>query len=270
MLVLNEQGSDATVLLGDGKGGFAPARGSPIAAGHSPNDLAAGDFNRDGQLDVAIANHETEHLTVLLGDGRGGFAPSPGSSLTVAVKRHPHGVAAGDFNTDGNLDLVTDSWAEDRLLVRFGDGKGSFGTPGTFVADGKHPYQRIRVADLDGDGRVDIVSPNLEGDSVTILLSDGKGAFRQPPGSPFPCGDSPFNVLFHRRFMQAWISFLICSDSPPRLTRFASSVRERMTPKVQRSRSVRTWVSDCCRASIFARMISREETAPQLLPLFRF
>jgi FG-GAP-like repeat/FG-GAP repeat len=194
MVVLNEQSNDATVLLGDGEGRFEPARGSPIAAGDRPNDLTAGDFNRDGQLDVAIANHETPHLTVLLGDGRGEFAPAPDSPLTVAVKPHPHGIANGDFNSDGNLDLVTDSWAEDRLVVLFGDGKGHFGTPGTYIAVGKHPYQRVRVADLNGDGRADIVSPNLEGDDVTILLCDGKGGFRQPAGSPFPCGDSPFNA----------------------------------------------------------------------------
>lgn len=194
IVTANEQSGDVSVLLGDGKGGFSPAPGSPFPAGHSPNDIAVGDFNRDGWLDLAFANHETQHLTVLLGDGRGRFAPAPHSPVTVAVRPHTHGVATGDFNGDGNLDLVTDSWADDRLEVLFGDGKGSFATPGTYVAVGKHPYQRVRVADLNGDGKADIVSPNLEGNNVTILLSDGKGGFRQPSGSPFPCGDSPFNV----------------------------------------------------------------------------
>jgi hypothetical protein len=194
IVTANEQSGDASVLLGDGKGGFSPAPGSPFPDGHSPNDIAVGDFNRDGWLDLAFANHETQHLTVLLGDGRGGFAPAPHSPFTVAVRPHTHGIATGDFNGDGNLDLVTDSWAEDRLELLFGDGKGSFTTPSTYVAVGKHPYQRVRVADLNGDGKANIVSPNLEGDNVTILLSDGKGGFRQPPGSPFPCGDSPFNV----------------------------------------------------------------------------
>ena len=194
LAVANEQGSSVSVLLADGKGGFSPSHGSPFPAGPSPNDLASGDFNGDDRLDLAIANHETQHVTVLLGDGQGGFAPAPGSPVTVVVRPHVHGVAAGDFNSDGNLDLVTDSWAEDRLVVLFGDGKGSFGTPGTYVAVGNHPYQRIRTADLNGDGRADIVSPNLEGDNVTILLGDGNGSFRQPANSPFPCGDSPFNV----------------------------------------------------------------------------
>ncbi len=194
MVVANKRSGDASVLLGDGKGGFSPAPGSPFPAGQSPNDIAAGDFNHDGHPDLAFANHETQHLTVLLGDGRGGFAPAPGSPVTVAVRPHPHGIATGDFNGDGNLDLATDSWAEDRLEILFGDGKGGFPTPGIYVAVGKHPYQRIRVADLNGDGRADIVSPNLEGDNVTILLGDGAGGFRQPEGSPFAGGDSPFNV----------------------------------------------------------------------------
>jgi VCBS repeat protein len=194
LAVANEQGSDVSILLGDGKGGFSPAPGSPFPAGPTPNDIALGDFNRDGRLDLASANHETQHLTVLLGRGRGSFSPAPGSPVAVAVKPHPHGLAAGDFNGDGNLDLATDSWGENRLEILFGDGRGSFRTPGAYVAVGKHPYQRIRSADLNGDGNADIVSPNLEGGDVSILLGDGKGGFRQPAGTPSPCGDAPFNV----------------------------------------------------------------------------
>jgi hypothetical protein len=59
---------------------------------------------------------------------------------------------------------------------------------------GKHPYQRLRTADLDRDGNTDIVTTNLDGNNCTVLLGDGKGGFTQPPGSPFACGDSPFGV----------------------------------------------------------------------------
>jgi hypothetical protein len=193
LVVANEQGQDVTVLLGDGRGGFAAAPGSPFAAGQQPNDIAIGDFNRDGKLDLAFANHEAKHLTVLLGDGRGGFSPAPKSPFAVEVRPHTHGVAAGDLNGDGNPDLLTDSWGNDHVAVLLGDGKGGF-RPGPLLAVGKHPYQRVRIADVDGDGKGDILTTNLEGDDVTVLLGDGKGGFKPSAGSPFPCGDSPFFV----------------------------------------------------------------------------
>src|SRR5262245_20218000 len=56
LIVANERGGDVSVLLGDGKGGLSAARGSPFTAGHSPNDLAVGDFNQDGFPDFAVAN----------------------------------------------------------------------------------------------------------------------------------------------------------------------------------------------------------------------
>lgn len=195
IVVSNEQGNkNATILLGDGKGRFTEAKGSPFSAGHGANDIAVGDFNNDGKLDLAFANHEEKHLTVLLGNGQGGFTSAPNSPFAVEVKPHTHGVATGDLNGDGNLDLVTDSWGNNQVAVLFGDGKGSFNTSATFLDVGKMPYQRVRIADINGDGKSDIITTNLEGDNVTVLLGDGKGGFKQSAGSPFPCGDSPFSV----------------------------------------------------------------------------
>src|SRR5688572_1265157 len=70
VIVANSGGNDLT-LYRNARGRLSPA--SPIPAGTEPSDLAAGDFDRDGHVDLAIANHETSGVTVLLGDGRGGF-----------------------------------------------------------------------------------------------------------------------------------------------------------------------------------------------------
>jgi hypothetical protein len=194
IIVTNEQDSSVTILLGKGKVQFEEVKGSPFPAGHLVNDVAIGDFNKDGNLDLAFANHERKYLTVLLGDGKGHFNAAPKSPFPVEVIPHTHGIATGDFNNDGRLDLVTDSWGNDQVEVLFGDSINGFRVPGTFFKVGRHPYQRLRVADLNNDGNIDIVTTNLEGDNVTILLGDGKGSFKDATGSPFACGDSPFGV----------------------------------------------------------------------------
>jgi hypothetical protein len=194
LAVADEEDSAVTILLGDGKGGFTEAKDSPFFAGHDPNDIAVGDFNNDGNLDLAFANHEKKSLTVLLGKGDGSFAPAPHSPFPVNSIPHTHGVAAGDFNGDKRLDLVTDSWGTNQIDIIFGDGNGGFDTPGTLIPVGKHPYQRLRAADLNGDGHDDIVTTNLDANNLSVLLGDGKGKFAEAAASPFPCGDSPFGV----------------------------------------------------------------------------
>ena len=75
---------------------------------------------------MAIANHDSPFVTVLLGDGRGGLRPGPGSPLTVRSRPHPHTIAGCDADGDGHLDLVIDSWGENRLtLLLRGDGHGA-------------------------------------------------------------------------------------------------------------------------------------------------
>ena len=192
--VANSESKNVTILLGDGAGGFKPSTGSPFPAGNDPNDLAIGDINNDGNLDLAFANHDTTYLTVLVGDGKGSFKPAAASPFTVQSKPHPHGVAVADFNGDAWADLATDDWQNNRVTVVFNDKKGGFVSPGVSFPVGKMPYQKLRAADLNKDGKADIVTTNFEGGNVTILLADGKGGFREAPGSPFDSNKQPFAV----------------------------------------------------------------------------
>ena len=192
LAVGSDGADDVTIFLGDGRGGLR--RAGAYSAGPSPTEIAVADFDRDGKLDMAIANHGTPRVTVLLGDGKGGFRPAPGSPLAVNSRPHPHTIGACDADGDGRLDLVIDSWGENRFTLLRGDGKGGFAVPGTTIEAGRKPYRNLRLADLDGDGRCDIVAPNMVERAVTILSGDGRGGFRGAERPPVPAGPSPFAV----------------------------------------------------------------------------
>ncbi|MEP7323415.1 MAG: VCBS repeat-containing protein [Saprospiraceae bacterium] len=194
LAIASETDSSVTILLGNGKGSFTPSENSPFYAGSNPNDIAIGDFNNDGNNDLAFANHEKKYLTVLLGNGSGNFVAATGSPFPVEGIPHTHGIASGDFNSDHLLDLATDSWGNDQVEVLFGDRQSLFKKQGLFLKVGKRPYQRLRAGDINLDGIDDIVTTNTEGNNVTILLANGKGSFDEAPGSPFPSGDNPFGI----------------------------------------------------------------------------
>ena len=95
-------GNYVTVLLGNGNGGFTAVSGGPFSAGSFPASVAMGDFNSDGRADLAVANSGDNNVTVLLGNGNGGFTAVSGSPF--AVGSSPQSVAVGDFDGDGKVD----------------------------------------------------------------------------------------------------------------------------------------------------------------------
>jgi hypothetical protein len=193
LVIANNDDNDVAVMLGDGKGGFAPAPGSPFPVGPGPYPLSVGDVNRDGKPDLVIPNSKpgARTLTVLLGDGKGGFHPAPGSP--VAAAGDPYYVTLGDVNGDGKPDAVaTHSGDDGGATVLLGDGQGGFkSAPGSPLGLGSR-VMGVAVTDINRDGRADLVATG--GDRVRVMLGDGRGTFKAGPGSPYPVGKGSWRL----------------------------------------------------------------------------
>jgi FG-GAP-like repeat len=171
LAVANRRSNDVTVLLGDGAGGFSAAPGSPVKVGGQPFSVALADLNGDGRTDLAVANNTSKNVSVLLGDGAGGFSAAPGSPVKAAGS--PLGITATDLSGDGRIDLAVPAYRK-AITILLGDGSGRFAAaPGSPIAVGSEPS--VAVADFNGDGKPDLAVADSK--KVSIRPGSGGGRF---------------------------------------------------------------------------------------------
>lgn len=171
-------------LLGGAKNSLTTSPGGAGLGFFSFNDFssvppAIGDFNHDGNLDIAIvttgdvmwndANQDNQpHAQVFFGDGKGNF-PTAGPALDLNSNFY----AAGDFNGDGKADLASIDGSTFEILI--GKGDGTFASPVSYAV-GANPVFVLQ-RDLNGDGKKDIIVVNQASNDVSILLGNGDGTF---------------------------------------------------------------------------------------------
>jgi hypothetical protein len=184
---------EIVIFLGNGDGTFRPgttilnvtaSNCIPFPLNQRSNcSLIVGDFNHDGQADLAATSDFDNTVIVLLGKVDGTFTTAPGSPITVG--NFPETVKSGDFNNDGIPDLVVANGKDNTVSILLGNGDGSFtAAPGSPITVGGFPFFTA-VADFNGDGLVDVAVTNADDSTVSILLSNGDGTFRQP-NPPIP------------------------------------------------------------------------------------
>ena len=140
---------------GDAGQRYRPARDYVLGGG--PFDVAVGDLNRDGRLDIAVANADSDTIDLLFNQGAGNFA----TPVTLPFPGNPRGIALGDFNRDGTLDIAATTFATAGFDVLFGAGDGTFPTRRAFGAP-VNP-QGMAVADFNRDGWNDVAVASASG-----------------------------------------------------------------------------------------------------------
>jgi trimeric autotransporter adhesin len=174
------------ILLGNGDGTFNLAAASP-ATGNTPTAIATGDFNGDGNLDLAITNGGSNTVTILLGNGDGTFT----AAASPATGNSPSSLVVGDFNGDGKADLAVTNETDNTVTILLGNGDGTFQAAAS-PATGNRPFA-IAAGDFTGKGKVDLAVANASGNTITILLGNGEGTFTAATG-PAIAGPSPIAV----------------------------------------------------------------------------
>jgi hypothetical protein len=193
---------------------YAPAAASPYAVGPMAGKPVIGDVNADGHADIVVAcgtccgskpDPTSGHIFALLGDGKGMFTPAPSSPIKVGPSVRK--IALGDVTGDRILDIVAAEHDSHDLTVLVGDGAGRFirrtsnalcvmngpiknSADGTTGIPAGHTHE-VALADVNADGRLDILAGSVSAHGVAVLLNQTDGSFAHATGSPYR--------EFHRR-----------------------------------------------------------------------
>ncbi len=178
-------------------GSFSLVASGPFAVGSAPVALTIGDFDDDGVGDIATANYGSffsNAVSVLIGDGSGGYVRTPPGGLSGSYR--PLGIAAGRFDSSGNLGLVQANTPNSDLPVKLGQGDGTFvDAPGGGPSIPSHVGGIVAAADFDFDGIDDLAVPygtatSGPDDVAAIFLGTANGQMAADPAGPVPLAPS--------------------------------------------------------------------------------
>jgi hypothetical protein len=174
------------------KGSGRYSNPTSFSAGNMPSCVITGDFNFDGNLDLAVSDEGSNLVSILFGNGLGEFE----FNADYQVGMEPYGLTATDFNNDSILDLATANHGTGNVSILLGNGDGTFQTAQSFSA-GYLPTA-INYGDFNLDGKIDLIVANWGSNNISILLGIGNGSFDpainySTDGTPSAIGIGDFN-----------------------------------------------------------------------------
>ncbi|CAF1324737.1 unnamed protein product, partial [Rotaria sp. Silwood1] len=166
-----------SIFYGYGHGNFSLPNTYSTGYDSLPFSLAAGDFNNDNYLDLAIANYGTNNVGILFGNTNRTFEKQ--ITFLTGFASHPYSIAIGHFNDDGFVDIATANSGTHEIGVLLNNGNRTFTNQATYSVGSASPYA-VGVGDFNQDNRLDIVITNKGLENIGVLLGYGNGTFSKP------------------------------------------------------------------------------------------
>jgi subtilisin family serine protease len=206
---------------------FAPSRTYPV--GGSPQKVIAVDVTGDGIADVVTANLFESDVSVLEGDGIGGFAPG----RRYPVGEWPTDLAFGDVTGDGRLDIITANSGPynmgNTISVLAADGQGGFLQEKRYIV-GAGPVS-IAVSDLNSDGLNDIVTANYSTDDVSVLMGADDGTLS--PEARISVGHNPVDLSLGDLTQDGFTDIIVANNGSDDMSVLVGSGRGEFTEETR-------------------------------------
>jgi hypothetical protein len=194
LAVTNYGDNTVSILYGQSGGGFV-AGTTPLATCTNPYGVAIGDTRHSGQNDIAVTCFHTGQMEVFLNNNMMPFQPPPAQATFQSPEifttgSNPTSLVMGDFNRDGNLDIITGNSTANNVSFFAGNGSGGFGSAVDSFA--LNFPDSISAGDVNGDGIPDLITVAPNFNQVAILLGKGDGTFANRV--EFAAGEQPWAV----------------------------------------------------------------------------
>ncbi|MBL8207516.1 MAG: VCBS repeat-containing protein [Blastocatellia bacterium] len=204
LLTINSLSNDITVLPNDGQGNFPPV--SIVDTGTFIQSLLIEDLNQDGSADVIVSEPNTARVSLSFGAGRSTYAKEKTLNWEYQVNGFPYASVVGDFDQDGKTDLIVmnnDPFIDAKGIVTWLPEVGLLSqdlSPAQLqiyknrirVSAAGAMAMDIRAADLNRDGKLDLVTANGRTNEITLLFGNGNGSFSV--AGTYPVGTDPRSV----------------------------------------------------------------------------
>ncbi|WP_437893728.1 FG-GAP-like repeat-containing protein [Sorangium sp. So ce124] len=184
--------NQVSVIMGTGGGSFgAPTLISIAGTGGVQSSIACRDLNGDGSSDIVVTSPGSARLSILINQGNGSFAAP--AAYTNSANGQTAGIAFGDADGDGKLDILSNGAAGRYLFFFRGNGDGTFASGVQSTASSSaiaNSALGVVASDFNGDGKLDAyILVTTSSGGVRPMTGNGNGTFSAGP--VVPTGTSP-------------------------------------------------------------------------------